>query len=395
MAQDIVGSLFGVSANDIQAQRQAAAQEQAKQYSSMAPAQMVNYAGYMAGNQIGGALAGMMGAKDPELEKVNMVNSLVKETDMTDLDSVKGLVGKLNKYGATREAMALLPRIDALQSKAEDRQNKLDVVNSRKTDIVQSLLQSGKYRPASIAKFRESGDMSDLEMVDGTKTDRKTSWQTINGNRVLVDDQTGEEIKVGGKAGKSLEESLGAGIGALGGVVANAFAKKQAEATGTETGKEIGKQTAMVQGKYDALTALGEASKLVDNIYAGGYGPAQEAVAKYAGVGDKKRLENTEVFRSTIGNVVIPRLQEFGGNDSVEELKYLRQVMAGETTMEPKAIKRVLKSAEVKIQRGIQRLEQQGTAVQSGKMPSVGPVEAPRTATMRFNPATGKLEKIQ
>lgn len=396
MAQDIVGSLFGVSANDLQAQRQQAAQAQAMRYAQMNPAEQVNYGGYMAGNQVGNALMGMMGAKDPELEKANMVNSLVKETDMTDLDSVKGLAQKLTQAGATREAMALLPRIDSLQSKAEDRQNKLDVAASKKTDIVLELVKSGKYKPASIAKFKESGDMSDLEMIDGTKTDRKTSWQTINGKRVLVDDQTGEEIKVAGSAGKSLGEELGAGLGQLGNVLAGAFAKKQAEYTGSETGKEIGKQTAMVQGKYDALTALGEAQKaLTSGIYAGGYGPFEEVIAKYSPIGSNKRLENTELYRTVIGEVVIPRLQEFGGNDSVEELKYLRQVMAGETTLEPKVLARRLASAEAKIKAGIARLEQQGAAVQSGQMPSVGPVTPNRTATMRFNPATGKLEKVQ
>lgn len=132
-------SLFGMTPQDIQAQRQAAMRQQAQQFAQMPPEQRAAMALYQGGNQLGGALAGMMGAKDPELEKANMVNSLVKETDMTDLDSVKGLAQKLTKAGATREAMALLPRIDALTKQTEDRtarsEDKQAAIEAKKEEI--------------------------------------------------------------------------------------------------------------------------------------------------------------------------------------------------------------------------------------------------------------------
>jgi hypothetical protein len=133
------------------------------------------------------------------------------------------------------------------------------------------------------------------------------------------------------------------------------------------------------------LTALEEAQKtLTSGIYSGGYGPFKEALSKYVGIGSQKRLENTELYKTVIGEVVIPRLQEFGGNDSVEELKYLRQVMAGETTLEPAVLARRLKSAELKIKAGIKRLETQGQAVQQGQLPSVAP-EAPQVIRKSWN----------
>jgi hypothetical protein len=177
--------------------------------------------------------------------------------------------------------------------------------------------------------------------------------------------------------------------------MAVAQAKKAAEAGGTE----VGKQTANIQGKYTALSSIKDALDILDKgIYSGGYGPLQEAAAKYAGgIIRKDRLANTQEFRAYIGDVVIPRLQEFGGNDSVEELNYLRSVMAGDTSMEGSAIKNILKRADNKIKAGISRLEKQQTAITTGQPLPVGDLGAPAAApkpTKRFNPVTGALETL-
>jgi hypothetical protein len=115
----------------------------------------------------------------------------------------------------------------------------------------------------------------------------------------------------------------------------------------------------------------------------------QEAVAKFTPIGSKARLANTEQYRALIGEVVIPRLQEFGGNDSVEELRYLRQVVGGEITLEKKALERILQQAEQKIQRGIKRVQEQQTAVEQGKPLPTG-VSGARTVNWNDLPSGGK-----
>jgi hypothetical protein len=166
---------------------------------------------------------------------------------------------------------------------------------------------------------------------------------------------------------------------------------------GEAGGTEVGKQAANVQGKYTALGSIKDAVDMLDKgIYSGGYGPMQEAAAKYAGgILRKDRLANTQEFRAYIGDVVIPRLQEFGGNDSVEELNYLRSVMAGDTSMEGTAIKNILQKADRKIRAGIDRIEKQQTAVTTGKPLPVGDTATTPKATKRFNPQTGQLEVVK
>jgi hypothetical protein len=147
-------------------------------------------------------------------------------------------------------------------------------------------------------------------------------------------------------------------------------------------GRIIGEAQATIDNKYSAITSLKSARALLDKgIYAGPYAPLAQGAAKYSGglIGDRKKVINTETFLSEIGNTVIPRLQEFGGNDSVEELKYLRDVQGGRIDLEPETLRNILNSAEKKINQGIERLKLQSQAVEKGKPLPLGEVKAPKT----------------
>jgi len=104
----------------------------------------------------------------------------------------------------------------------------------------------------------------------------------------------------------------------------------------------------------------------------------------------QERLSNTETFRSFLGDVVIPGLKDFGGSDTVEELKYLQGVYAGDTTVQPKALKAMLDRAEKKITSKISRIQEQQHAIQQGKPLPTGPM--PTQAVRTWNPVTRKFE---
>ena len=147
-------------------------------------------------------------------------------------------------------------------------------------------------------------------------------------------------------------------------------------------GKIVGEAQATIDNKYSAISSLKSAKELLTKgIYAGPYAPLAQGAAKYSGglIGDRKKVINTETFLSEIGNTVIPRLQEFGGNDSVEELKYLRDVQGGRIDLEPETLKNILNSAEKKISEGIERLKLQSQAIQKGQPLPLGEVKAPKT----------------
>lgn len=183
---------------------------------------------------------------------------------------------------------------------------------------------------------------------------------------------------------KSLEETLGTGLAGLAAAMAGPRAEKAAGAEGTE----VGKATAQIQGKFDALTSLRTAESLLKDaqgnykIYAGLFGPEETIVAKATKglLGDRDKAINTEQFMAEISTTVIPLLQEFGGNDSNEELRFLQRVVGGDQRLEPEAIERIIKSAQRKIERGIKRVQQQQQATQAGQPLPTQPIEATSNA---------------
>jgi hypothetical protein len=100
---------------------------------------------------------------------------------------------------------------------------------------------------------------------------------------------------------------------------------------------------------------------------------------------------------ANIGEIVIPRLVQFGGNDSNEELKYLQKVVAGDQRLEPESMKRILKSAEKKIANNIARLQKQAESGGKGAnlpLEPMQPTPSQPKANKRYNPQTKKVEVI-
>jgi len=386
MANPYAGLLnLGLSPEQAQAEVD---RQRALQFANLNPQQRMASGIYGGLTQVARAL----GAKDPMLEQASQMRAMAQQFDTNTAEGMMQFSQALQRMGnipaarqVAQDAQQMMLREAQLgKLKAETEETR------RKGSAAEAAVKS---RAAALQKrFPEMSEDEALGLAEDTKvvgellkvpkeTARKTKTVTANGRVVLIDEATGETIKDIGAAGKTLEESLGTGLGALGGVLGGAIAKKQAESMGSKGGQLTGEQVAQIQGKEDALTALAEAKgALKSGIYAGKYGPLQEVLAGYAGIGSKQRLANTEYYRTVIGEVVIPRLQEFGGNDSVEELKYLRSVVAGETSLEPAAIQRTLDSAERKIKRGVKRIQEQQQAVQEGR-PLPTQVTVPSSAT--------------
>lgn len=133
----------------------------------------------------------------------------------------------------------------------------------------------------------------------------------------------------------------------------------------TEFDKTLGKSQAKVlsdalgtrEMQVDGLNATKKGLELLEKgIHSGalanlaqGLDKASIAVFKT----DPEKAARTEQFISHIGDIVIPGLKAFGGSDTVEEMKYLQRISAGDITMEPTAMKEVLKSIDTKIRRKI------------------------------------------
>lgn len=164
MATDIVGSLFGVTPEMYQEQRDLMRQKQAAEFAQMGPREQANFGFYRAGQQLGGALGGLMGVEDPQMRLISQRNALAKQIDMNDPESIMRGAQMAAQAGDTVTASALADyarkaasELALIQQRTRERQA---------ADPLQQLIRAGKYTTPSIAKYAKSGDVSDLELIE-------------------------------------------------------------------------------------------------------------------------------------------------------------------------------------------------------------------------------------
>ena len=149
-------------------------------------------------------------------------------------------------------------------------------------------------------------------------------------------------------------------------------------------------------GKLEGIDAIGHGMKLLDDgIHTGMFANVAKNVEKgLSAVGgmDPEKAARTEQFIAHIGNIVIPRLKDFGGSDTVEEMKYLQKVMAGDVTMEESSLRRILESAEKNLRRrihegdqAIKNYQNRGKSLPTIEPEAIAPVP-PTTQPTQANP---------
>ena len=383
MATDIVGGLFGITPQSYERQQY---EQSLREGQSFGTPQGL----YASAAQLGRGIGGALGAEDPQLRLISARNAIFNKADPNDPNSL---------MAAARELAPFDPQgANAVANQA--REAALKIAQTTKylrerqgLDPLQQISRSGKYTPESIEKYSMSGTIGDLRAID--KPEKYSAFA-----QTLIDAglEPGTEPfirRMNEYAQNKLEGAKkGSGNVTIGGITIDSGAASK------EAGKNIGAKVANIEDQYSLQTAIQDATKLVgQGIYAGAFGPEKGFVAKYSGgmIGDAKKVQNTEVFMANIGEIVIPRLQQFGGNDSNEELKYLQKVVAGEQRLEPESMKRILESAEKKTRNNIARLQQQVKTGKTGGDLPLQPIQpapsAPRV-TKRLNPATGKIESV-
>lgn len=107
MATDIVGSLFGVTPELYQEQRDLMRQKQAMEFAQADPRTQATFGLYRAGQQAGQAFAGLMGVEDPQMRLFSQRNALAKKIDMNDPESIMRGAQMAAQAGDTVAATAL------------------------------------------------------------------------------------------------------------------------------------------------------------------------------------------------------------------------------------------------------------------------------------------------
>jgi hypothetical protein len=139
---EVVNSLFGITPESLQADRDAALQAQALQYAKLDPFQRATAAIYSGANRLGGAVGGMLGAQDPEMVKATNLQSIMRQADTTTPEGLATLARTLNSQGFGQQAIEVMQQ--AQQAQLRVAQTAKTVADQKKAEL--SLTQEEKLR---------------------------------------------------------------------------------------------------------------------------------------------------------------------------------------------------------------------------------------------------------
>lgn len=293
---DVMNSLFGMTPESIQRQRDNELQARALQFAQLSPQQAAQMAFYTAGSRLGDVGAGLLGAKDPEKMRLQQRQELMSGIDMTDPTSLKqgiqtamqnkdyALVAELTgRYQATTKA-----GLENLKTQSEIQKN---LREKQAVDPVQKLLEAGKYTPESVSKYSASGNIADLQLME--KMETKSEFERILASLNLPPEQEAQVKKQWVQAKLNPDSSGLKGLQAqlLQAQIDQKNEKLAAdrEKTATEKTQAVSKLSSTESGIDTALNTAEKALKLAPNTLAGGVTQAVSAAIPWT---DSKALSN-------------------------------------------------------------------------------------------------------
>lgn len=166
----IVGSLFGVSPQQLQMVREQQAYTQGTQAGNNLLGGILGQSGMFA-ERAGAGLRGALGVQTPEEQLAGLRQQAQQQFDTRTPEGLVQMAQFLNQQGdaagAQQAIMLAQQRASTAQGIATSRAQQIRAEREPGQVNFQQLLSSGKYTPASIAKFRDSQNPADLVLVKG------------------------------------------------------------------------------------------------------------------------------------------------------------------------------------------------------------------------------------
>ena len=337
MATDIVGSLFGVTPELYQEQRDLMRQKQAMAFAQQDPRAQATFGLYRAGQQVGQALGGLMGVEDPQMRLISQRNALAKQIDMNDPESIMRGAQMAAQSGDTAAATALADygrkassdlaliqqrtaekmtpeqrnaiaesqltdRLDQLsrlpQSPERDRainvvKNQLTALTRGKPEKVSDAIQIAReigVLTDALAKTQEGtpdynnikAQINRLEKSD--KVEAKSPLGKLLQERSALDPVKDKELydiytqniqKIG--AGEGLTQAIASGFGLIGQALAPAL-KKEGEKTGEFSAANFNTLGSAVAAGTSSLRNLSTLETALQNAFTGKFAEGKEGV---------------------------------------------------------------------------------------------------------------------
>ena len=352
---EIVGSLFGVSPEQLMRQRQTTDTSNAFRFANLSPMERAQFSIYQGGAGLGRTVGGLLGG-DPELEKISQIKQLSSQFDLSTPQGARDFAKALQPFAPQEAMMAVreAERMEATTGKAA-----LTEAQTVKALREQRIPTSGLGK-----KIFERDELIKAGVP-------ATDPRVIAYDRAIAAE--------GEPKGTKVEVNLG-------GVFDKAFAKQEAE-------KQADDWTKAGQAYSDASSLarnVREMESVVGNAFVGSYGSLQAGVSRAFGGG--KRLNDTEVFDALSAQLVLPLAKLLPGSLAVKELDQLIKTKPNLKQQEGtirrllNTINQDLRASEISYEAG-----EKYRAQNDGKISGFNPYIAKNKAT-RFTELEGKYK---
>lgn len=163
---EVVNSLFGITPESLQAQRDAALQTQALQYAQLDPFQRATASIYAGANKLGGAIGGMLGAQDPAMAQATQRQALLQQARPQDANGWRNLAKQLWEAKDVQGAQEALAKAQAFEAADLEKQKTLSVIAKNTAEQRAAATPADIQKAQTIAGLRQA--LRTLEAAEKT-----------------------------------------------------------------------------------------------------------------------------------------------------------------------------------------------------------------------------------
>jgi len=338
MAENIVGSLFGLTPQMYGEQQRRSALREGIELAQLDPVARGAAMTYAGARGLGGAIGGAMGIEDPQLKMISARNSIAQQIDQSNPESILQGAQMLAQMGDQQGAMALAQYARQAQSEmAQAQQRRAAAAASMaqagrervQADPFQKLVESGKYTPASLAEYQRTGLPADLVLYEKpekptsanikeigvAESTREPVYLDVNNDQQFIykKDETGKQVRVpftGGVDRKTSETKVG-------GVTLPAGESEFVKELGKLDAKKVSEAMVTRETATSTIKSLNKLASLPDNeLITGQFATGRVGIANLiqtlglASASDARKVAGSQEYQKVAGDVI---LQTLGG----------------------------------------------------------------------------------
>jgi hypothetical protein len=278
--------------------------------------------------------------QDPSIKRATMLRQLAQGIDVSSAEGLQEYANRLQQNGFQAEAAQLGQQIlAARKTESEITRNERE---RKGIDPFEQLLRTGKYTTASMAKYKKSGDPTDLELIEKEAKANIKEIGVAEGTRepVYLDVNNDKQfIYTTNDKGEQVRKLYTGGVDRTTAKTQVSVDAKGEEAFVKELGQLDAKEVSNARKVREASTAAVKALNTLatypdDKLISGAFADNRVGISNFlntiglASGTDKERISNSQQYQKVAGDVILQTLGgKLGAGFSNEDRKFIQSLI--------------------------------------------------------------------